>query len=71
MSDAKRLIRLEEELAFQEQKLDALNDALLGQQKQLDVMELKLGRLAEQLKNALDALENGARPQNEKPPHYL
>lgn len=70
-----RLTRLEEEMAFQEQRLESLNSALVTQQKQLDKMEAGLLHLAERLKNALDALEEAARdssgPANEKPPHYL
>lgn len=72
MSDAERLIRLEEESAFQEQKLEALNSALTAQQKQIDKLEAELVQLAAQLKNALDALEDASSgPLNEKPPHYL
>lgn len=67
-----RLTRLEEELAFQEQKLEGLNSALLMQQKQLDKMEMELFRLAARLQNALEALEEAGREQtDEKPPHYL
>lgn len=38
-----RLERLEEQVFFQEQTISALNEALTGQQRQLDLLE---GRLA-------------------------
>ncbi len=41
----KRIIELESRLAFQEQAIEELNQALIGQQRQLD-----------QLQNTLDAL---------------
>ena len=67
-----RLTRLEEELAFQEQKLEGLNSALVLQQKQLDKMERELLELAQRLKAALEAMEEaGQGPASEKPPHYL
>lgn len=72
MKESERLIRLEEELAFQAQKLEGLNEALLGQQKQLDILENQLSRLSLRLESALAALqENAQGPADEKPPHYL
>ena len=72
MNNAERLIRLEEEAAFQEQKLEALSTALAAQQKQLDKMEADLLRLAGRLQSALAALEEtSGGPVSEKPPHYL
>lgn len=75
MIDSKFLIRLEEELAFQEQKLEGLHGALLGQQRQIDKLEVRLETLEEQLKGALHALHEAAHGgrgvSDEKPPHYL
>lgn len=70
-----RLIRLEEELAFQEQRFEGLNSALLLQQKQLDKLEAALLRMEERLNRAMSALDEATRgapgAPDEKPPHYL
>lgn len=72
MNTENRLTRLEEEQAFQEQRLEGLNSALLAQQKQLDRLEAETLRLGERLRAALEALEQAERgPSGEKPPHYL
>lgn len=64
-----RLTRLEEQLYFQEHTLQELNEALLAQQKQLDVMERALKRMEEQEQKLVAMLDN--KPENTMPPHYM
>lgn len=66
-----RLIRLEEELIFQERAIEELNQALTQQQRQIDRLEHALKQQEERLAQALDALAGSGAPVNEKPPHYL
>lgn len=63
MSDEARLVALEGKLAFQEDALQALSDALVAQQTRLDRLEAWLRVLAEQ-----DG-EDDAGPEP-PPPHY-
>ena len=68
----KRVIRLEEELAFQERLAEGLHTALLEQQKQIDQLELILQKQSQRLEEMADALsESGSGAVLEKPPHYL
>lgn len=55
-------------LAYQEQTLHELNEALTGQQKRLRELEIAFRHLMEQQKNPLEG-DNGAL-KFEKPPHY-
>lgn len=62
-------MELETRLAFQEQSLQALNDALVAQHRQLEA----LSRTVEALKERLLALEPspvGPRADEPPPPHY-
>ena len=65
-----RLERLEEQVFFQEQTISALNDALTGQQRQLDMLEGRLTRAEEKVKTLWEQLgEDGG--VLTVPPHYL
>lgn len=68
--DEQRMIEIETRLAYQEQALTELNDALTGQQGQLD----RLARVAESLEARLVALAEaaaaGGEAAAERPPHY-
>jgi len=64
-----RIIELETRLAFQEQTIQALNGALVDQQRQID----RLRRDLEKLRERIDAVgvSNVASPSDETPPpHY-
>lgn len=63
------LIELQTQLAFQEQTISELNEALVSQQKQIDLLRLEIKLLKEKLGVLEDRIETGP-PQNEKPPHY-
>ncbi|MFM8331819.1 MAG: SlyX family protein [Candidatus Methylumidiphilus sp.] len=65
-----RLIDIETKLAFQEDTLQALNDVVCRQQKQIDQLEAQVRRLAERLKQLAEAQAPASPPLDEKPPHY-
>lgn len=52
-----RIIELETRLAFQENALEELNDALIGQQAQLDALAKECARLAALLAETLSPRE--------------
>ena len=65
-----RLERLEEQVFFQEQTISALNEALTGQQRQLDLLEGRLARAEEKVRTLWEQLgEDGG--VLTVPPHYL
>ena len=63
-----RIARLEEQIAFQEDVIQKLDDALADQQQQL----LVVGRQLELIVENLRKLETGQMPlaDDEIPPHY-
>ncbi len=64
-----RLDQLETKLAFQEDALAALNDALVGQQTRLDHLEAMLQLLVERLRDQADGQPPDAMDEP-PPPHY-
>jgi len=71
MSDAKalgeRIDALEMRLAFQDETIETLNQAITAQWKQIDALTRRLTELKERLQ---DAESNAGGPVNERPPHY-
>ncbi len=68
MAEDARLQDIESKIAFQERLLEALNDALTGQQKQLDTLQQHIARIANQLATPRNDIQ---RPDEETPPpHY-
>ena len=63
-----RIARLEAQVAFQEDVIQKLDDALADQQKQLMEAERKIELMIQQLQK-LEA-NQPASPDDEKPPHY-
>lgn len=67
----KELEDLQTHIAFQEHSIAELNDALISQQKQLDLFRIELRMLREKIG---DVEQNfGSKPfsaADEKPPHY-
>ena len=70
MTQEEQIARLEELAYFQETLLTRLNEALTGQQKQLDILEKRLNRMEEHLQELLDASDQ-QEPVNTLPPHYM
>lgn len=69
MTAEEQIARLEELAYFQEKLLSQLNEALTGQQKQLDMLEKRLAELEANVTTLLDAAQEG--PANTLPPHYM
>jgi len=64
-----RLIELETKLAYLEDALQVLNEAVTRQQRQIDALEALCRELAERARNAAEGVFRGA-PADEIPPHY-
>jgi SlyX protein len=64
--DSLRMEALESKLAFQEDALQQLSDALIAQQARIDRLQAQLALLAEQLAAGTDDSEEDDAP----PPHY-
>jgi SlyX protein len=66
-----QLDELQMHIAFQEHTISELNEALIGQQKQLDLLRLEVQLLREKLgdvEGRLDSKPHSA--ADERPPHY-
>lgn len=63
-----RLERLEEQHFFQERTITALNEALTGQQRQIDLLENRTTRLEEKLLSLWEQMDEGG--ETTLPPHY-
>ena len=62
-----RLREIETKIAFQERLLESLNDALTGQQRQLEVLQRQL----RQVHRIVESREEFGKPEDESPPpHY-
>ena len=66
---ATRVVELETRIAFQEESLQQLNDALLRQQQLLNRLTNDLAALTERLRG-LDPYPVGRREDEPPPPHY-
>lgn len=64
------LERLETKIAYQEVALQALNDALIGQQARVDQLERLTQALLERLRREESGGTLPASQQHEPPPHY-
>lgn len=67
--DERRLIDIETKLAFQEDTLRQLNDALAGQQGRLADLEVLCRQLAARIARMSDGADKGS-AADEVPPHY-
>lgn len=68
-NDQDKLVDLQSRLAFQDQTINELNDALTSQQQQIDKLQYQLKLLNDKLVD----MEEGTFDINqgeEKPPHY-
>ena len=65
-----RIDHLESLYAEQEYTLQALNDTIARQDREITSLSLGLERLREQLKSMKQDLPGDISPEHEKPPHY-
>jgi SlyX protein len=61
--------QLQMKVAFQEDAIEALNNALIGQQTQLEEMQLKIEHLLSQLES-IDHSGGQSEGPEAPPPHY-
>jgi len=66
---SEQLADLQSQLAFQEDAIQQLSDALYNQQQRMDKMEHQIGHLKDELEKTREA-QPSSLSQNEKPPHY-
>jgi len=66
----KHIAELQSQLAFQEDELEKMHDALYQQQLRMDAIDLQLKRISEQYKTLAENQSDSAAPTEEKPPHY-
>lgn len=65
-----RLVDIETKLAYQEDTVLALNDAVSRQQKRIDQLEMTVKLLVERIQQMAAAAESAFPMADEKPPHY-
>lgn len=68
MSDSTSLHNLEARVAFQEQSIDQLSDALARQELELEKMSRMIHHLGQRIKELSDG--NPLGEDNQPPPHY-
>ena len=64
---SERIDTLETRLAYQDDTIETLNQAITAQWKQIDALTRQLAELKDRLQ---DAESNAPGPVNERPPHY-
>lgn len=64
-----KIIDLETQLAFQEDTIEALNQALASQQKQLDDLQFKLKHVLDKVKS-MEPSNIASASEETPPPHY-
>lgn len=72
MDNAANIVELQQQVAFQEQTIDTLNDVVSKQQKDITRLDRAVALLAQQmasLQQAADAGQGGSEA-NQPPPHY-
>jgi SlyX protein len=66
----KRLVELESRLAFQDDMIESLNQAVIRQQQQIERLEILSKTLAERLHGLSESAGSDQGPEHEVPPHY-
>lgn len=67
-SPATRIDALEIRIAYLDETIEALNNTITAQWKQIDALSREMLSLRERLEDA--EMKSGAAPTNEPPPHY-
>lgn len=67
-TDGERIDALEARVAFQDDTVQQLNDALIAQQSRLDALQAELEQLIATLRDGLGDAQ--ITPADELPPHY-
>ena len=64
-----RLVEIETKMAFQENIIKDLSDAIYSQQKQIDVLNKTIKQLIDQIEDS-SVISPRGNLKDEKPPHY-
>jgi SlyX protein len=67
-NDQERIDTLETRLAFQDDTIQQLNDALIAQQARIDLLETEMRQLIDQFRSGVTDAQID--PADELPPHY-
>ena len=72
MDNANDIVELQQQVAFQEQTIDALNEVVSRQQQDLTRLDRALALLAQQMASMQQAADAGLRhaEAHQPPPHY-
>ena len=63
-----RVDTLESRLAFQDDTIGQLNDALIAQQARIDLLEAEMRQLIDEFRGGMSDAQ--VKPADELPPHY-
>ncbi len=66
----RQLVDLQSQVAFQEDALQALNDALAEQQREILMLRRQVELLKQRQDEQAAQLDDAGSPVDEKPPHY-
>lgn len=70
MSLDQRVTELETRQAFQDDTLQALNDVVAAQQRQIDLLEMKVAALVKRQQELSESIGSGGGEDEAPPPHY-
>ncbi|MDC9719716.1 MAG: SlyX family protein [Gammaproteobacteria bacterium] len=72
MNNAADIVELQQQIAFQEQTIDTLNNVVSEQQKDITRLDRALALLAQQMKSLQQTADagQGNAEANQPPPHY-
>ncbi|TDG14177.1 SlyX family protein [Seongchinamella unica] len=65
-----QLVELQSQMAFQEDTIAALNEAVADQQREILVLREQLTLLKQRQEEQAAQLDQGGAAANERPPHY-
>ncbi len=65
-----QVVELQSQMAFQEDTIAALNDAIAGQQREILLLREQLTLLKQRQEEQAAQLDQGGPAADEKPPHY-
>jgi len=65
-----QLVELQNQLAFQEDTVSALNEAVAAQQREILLLREQLTLLKQRQDETQAQLDRGGAPDDEPPPHY-
>jgi len=68
--DNTRLEAIETKIAYQEDLIEELNKTVYQQQQKLEQLQATCDSLAQHIASLYESVNDGSKPENERPPHY-